>query len=115
MAICKPMGVFRMGRERDKVMLIKAGVDISRLRPEIRKRLNKIERIFNEYDNELIITSTFEGCHCAGSLHYANLAIDLRLPDEDRDSVLLEIRDYLKHNYDVCCETNHIHIEYDPK
>lgn len=96
-------------------MLIKAGVDISRLKPEIRKRLTKIEDIFNSYDNELIITSTFEGVHSASSLHYANLAIDFRLPDQSRDSVILEIRDYLKHKYDVCTEFSHIHVEFDPK
>ena len=96
-------------------MLIKAGVDISRLRREIRKRLTAIENIYNDYDNELIITSTFEGVHSASSLHYANLAIDFRLPDKSRDEIIAEIRDYLKHNYDVCVEADHIHVEYDPK
>jgi len=96
-------------------MLIKAGVDISRLRPEIRKKLNNIEDIFNYNDNELIITSTFEGRHCAGSLHYANLAIDMRLPHNNREKVMNEIELYLGRDYDVLIEMDHIHIEYDPK
>jgi len=96
-------------------MLIKAGVDISRLRPKIRKKLNEIEAIFNEYDNELIITSTFEGRHSAGSLHYANLAVDMRLPANDREKVISEITQSLGSKFDVCLEIDHIHIEYDPK
>jgi len=96
-------------------MLIKAGVDISRLRPEIRKKLNNIEDIFNYRDNEMIITSTFEGRHCAGSLHYANLAVDMRLPHNNREEIINEIKLYLGSDYDVCIEFDHIHIEYDPK
>lgn len=40
-------------------MLIKAGVDISRLKPEIRKRLTGIQMLVKKYgDDELVITST---------------------------------------------------------
>lgn len=40
-------------------MLIKAGVDISRLKPCIRKKLTKIEEIKLFYDDEeLVVTST---------------------------------------------------------
>lgn len=96
-------------------MLIKAGVDISRLRPEIRKKMNQIESIFNEHDNELIITSTYEGRHCAGSLHYANLAVDMRLPYNDRERVVSQIKLCLGLTFDVCTEIDHLHVEYDPK
>jgi hypothetical protein len=96
-------------------MLIKAGVDISRLRPEIRKKLSFIEGTYNGHDNELIVTSTFEGRHSASSLHYANLAIDFRLPDNDRERVISKITSYLGRSFDVCTETDHLHIEYDPK
>lgn len=59
-------------------MLIKAGVDISRLRPEIRKKLTEIERIVDAVGREeLVITSTYESNHSAGSLHYADLAVDI--------------------------------------
>ncbi len=96
-------------------MLIKAGVDISRLLPPIRKKLNEIEDILKYFDNEMIITSTFEGCHCAGSLHYAHLAIDIRLPDNNRENVVNDIKLCTGSDYDVCVECDHLHIEYDPK
>jgi hypothetical protein len=96
-------------------MLIKAGVDISRLRPEIRKKLNKIaRRVWSIEEKELIITSTYEGSHSEGSLHYANLAVDIRRQDRG-NAVQDELRDKLGMDYDVCLEATHIHIEYDPK
>lgn len=96
-------------------MLIKAGVDISRLRPEIRKKLTAIEKILRELSGtELVITSTFEGTHSAGSLHYANLAIDIRRPNRP-DAVRSEIKVTLGNDYDIVLENSHIHIEYDPK
>lgn len=39
-------------------MLIKAGVDISRLRPEIRKKLTALNKIYKSIKDELVITST---------------------------------------------------------
>jgi len=96
-------------------MLIKAGVDISRLRPEIRKKLTRIASIsWAMEDEELVITSTYEGAHSEGSLHYANLAVDIRRKDK-RMFTYNEIKKYLGEDYDVVLETDHIHIEYDPK
>jgi hypothetical protein len=96
-------------------MLIKAGVDISRLRPQIRKKLNETaRRVWAIEQKELRITSTYEGNHSEGSLHYADLAVDI-----GRDKKGQEVRDELKHkfgmDYDVVLEPDHIHIEYDPK
>lgn len=96
-------------------MLIKAGVDISRLRPEIRKRQNEIARIVWSIEKEeLVITSTYEGTHSEGSLHYANLAVDIRRHKNGQ-----QVRDELKNkfgmNYDIVLKGDHIHIEYDPK
>lgn len=51
-------------------MLIKAGVDISRLKPCIRKKLTIIERIIDGIEKEeLVITSTYEGNHLPSSAH----------------------------------------------
>lgn len=96
-------------------MLIKAGVDISRLRPEIRKKQNEIARIVWSIEKEeLVITSTYEGNHSEGSLHYADLAEDIRRHKKGQ-----QVRDELKNkfgiDYDVLLKSNHIHIEYDPK
>jgi hypothetical protein len=97
------------------IMLIKAGVDISRLKPCIRKKLTKIEHAMDYYDNEeLVITSTYEGNHSPGSLHYSNEAIDIRRK-EGKKKGFKQIKLFLGDDYDVICYETHIHIEYDPK
>ena len=96
-------------------MLIKAGVDISRLRPVIRKKLTKIEEFIRGIVNEeLVITSTYEGNHSPGSLHYCNEAVDIRRPNKP-DVIVREIKRYLGPDYDVLLGNSYIHIEYDPK
>ena len=95
-------------------MLIKAGVDISRLRPVIRKKLTKIEKIVDAVGKEeLVITSTYEGNHSAGSLHYCDEAVDIRRPNRP-DAVCQEIRRELGPDYDIILYNSLIHIEYDP-
>jgi len=96
-------------------MLIKAGVDISRLNREIRSALPKLQTVLNYQSEELVITSTYEGTHGQGSLHYANDAVDIRLPAKNVETVVSRIWEKLGTDYDVVSEGNHIHIEYDPK
>ena len=96
-------------------MLIKAGVDISRLRPEIRKKLNEIaRRVWSIEQEELVITCTDGGNHCEGSLHYAHLAVDIRRHKKGQE-VRDELRNKFGIDYDIVLEAAHIHIEYDPK
>jgi len=96
-------------------MLLKAGVDISRLRPEIRKKLTIIERIIDGIEKEeLVITSTYEGNHLPSSMHYANLAIDIRIFKKPQ-TVRNEIERALGKKYFVYLGNHHIHIGCDPK
>jgi len=64
-------------------MLIKAGVDISRLERTTRRSLTIVAVVLRDMDLELIITSTYDGNHMPGSLHYANQAYDVRVPQCD--------------------------------
>jgi hypothetical protein len=96
-------------------MLIKQGVDISRLNREIRRGLGIVEKIYNENNEELIITSTFEGIHSAGSLHYGNDAFDFRLPVKFPGTIIGGVRRALGPEYDMVEEQKHVHVEYDPK
>ena len=96
-------------------MLIKAGVDISRLERNTRRGLAVVARILTLNDEELIITSTFDGNHGEGSLHYANQAFDIRLPKEHTNKIELQMDAALGEDFDLCREANHFHIEYDPK
>jgi hypothetical protein len=96
-------------------MLIKAGVDISRLNREIRRALPVISRVIKDCGEELVITSTFEGNHSPGSLHYCNDAVDIRSPGKRIQKVQNDIKERLGKDYDVVLESDHIHVEYDPK
>jgi len=96
-------------------MLIKAGVDISRLERNTRRGLMRASRVMETAGEEIVITSTYEGTHGAGSLHYANQAFDMRQPEHDPVTAIHELKDCLGDDFDVVGETDHIHIEYDPK
>jgi len=96
-------------------MLIKAGVDISRLNREIRRALPKIQRLLNEFKQELIITSTYEGTHGEGSLHYGNDAMDIRVDHPNSMEIKEGVKEKLGKDYDVVYEGTHLHVEWDPK
>ena len=93
-------------------MLLKPGVDISKLNREIRRALKKIEAAYPDF----VVTSTYEGSHQPSSLHYCHDAIDIRDDNwvgEPIDPELLKQR--LGIDFDVVKSANCIHIEYDPK
>ena len=95
-------------------MLIKAGVDISRLNRQIRRCLPILVKIYLEYQTELIITATYDGTHSPGSLHYADDAVDFRYPPGGYASVRNKIRKTIPKGYDIVFHSKHIHLEYDP-
>jgi len=96
-------------------MLIKAGVDISRLERNTRRALGAVDGVLYLDGEEVIVTSAFEGNHGAGSLHYANRAFDIRLPAHDPITAVSRMRDSLGADFDIVPKGDHIHIEYDPK
>jgi hypothetical protein len=96
-------------------MLLKLGVDISRLVKPLRNALNYIDHIFLSAGTEAVVTSTFEGSHKPGSLHYSNAALDLRLPGPGREYLFGLLKDNLGNDFDIILEKDHIHVEHDPK
>lgn len=96
-------------------MLLKAGVDISRLHREIRRSLNRVNEIYYDLGEELVITSTYGGDHSPSSLHYCHDAYDCRFPKVNPGLVMDKIRARIGRKYDVVNEGDHIHVEYDPK
>ena len=93
------------------------------LRREIRRALNAIEHVYRDVaGHEAVITSTTEGTHSPGSLHYAGQAVDVALPGThgmtstaSPQDIAKALRSLLGPNYDVVVERDHIHVEYDPK
>lgn len=97
-------------------MLLKAGVSIRRLNRTTRRTLPFLERLFASVGQELTITSTFEGNHGAGSLHYCDDAVDYRRPKiVDINGFVHEIKRGIGPDFDVVLKPDHIHQEYDPK
>jgi len=95
-------------------MLIKAGVYIDRLDRKMCWALNRIGKAYKLFKEEVIITSTYEGNHMDGSLHYCNKAIDIRLPQKNTKKVLEKLLDFLGEDFDLVYYDTHFHIEYDP-
>lgn len=65
------------------------------------------------------VTSMRDGRHGPNSRHYAGLAVDLRtrhLTPEQKAEWLATLRANLDpQGFDTVLESNHLHIEYDPK
>ena len=70
------------------------------------------------FGKEIVITSLLDGVHSKNSLHYSGLAFDIRTwiyKEKHIPNFVLKIKEQLGKNFDVIFETDHVHIEYDPK
>ncbi len=93
-------------------MLRKQGVDESKLCNECRRALNTIDTQYPGW----VLTSTYEGTHSPGSLHYQHKAFDLRKTTFYSVRVVLAVlQRILGEGFDVVEEKYHFHIEWDPK
>ena len=80
--------------------------------PELHKKLDLIFQKFNVA--EAVITSGRDGKHKVDSFHYTGKAFDLRT-NHVLQALTDAIKDELGPHYDVLLETDHIHVEWDPK
>lgn len=100
---------------------LKEKVTIGKLNNALLVQLEKIGlicKVVNGKEYVMTITSTNDGKHMNKSLHYRDRAIDIRTRDmEPANRILTQV--YLKRwlgvNFDVILESDHIHIEHDPK
>ena len=76
------------------------------------KGLGRVAGLFESKGRDLYVTSKREGNHGLGSLHYIGKAFDIRGAENVSKN---EICDVLGPGFDVVVESNHIHIEHDPK
>jgi len=81
----------------------------------VRWALFVADKTCHSYGGEAFVTSTYEGVHKDGSLHYKNRAVDLRLPTSNENSIVWEMKISLGSDFDVVLESGCIHIEWDPK
>lgn len=98
---------------------IKEGVELRGMSQYIWDAVYVAKEIYRKHGLHLTITSGLEGVHSSTSLHYVGLAVDLRTSNiQSRDHAIQiteEIREALGSDYQVIYESNHIHIEYDPR
>lgn len=89
-------------------------------RPEIERARRIVVEVWKRYGYQVTLTSGEEetASHAPGSLHYVGLAEDYRTHDVAlshlRDMVA-DVRQRLGSDYDVVLESDHLHIEFDPK
>ena len=98
--------------------MLKPGVRIQGVRPEVAFVMPHIYAVATKWLGGCTVTSCVEGKHSRGSLHYAGCAIDLRTRDakpEWIDNALIALKGGLGDDFDVVREPDHIHIEYQPK
>ncbi len=98
--------------------MIKPGVDVRGIQPEILLARIIAGEIFARYGVACIITSALDGKHSKNSKHYTGQAIDLRTRHMDArlwPVVAEELNKALGPQYDVVLESDHIHVEHDPK
>ena len=74
--------------------------------------------VYEKHDVECVITSGVEGVHGRSSEHFKGDAVDFRtrhLTPEQEANISSEVRDRLGDDFDVVLESDHLHVEYDPK
>lgn len=100
------------------LLSIKPGVRVRGISNEILLAIMVAQSVFENFKEDMTITSITDGDHKPGSLHHTGEAVDLRSRDIE-GGVLLQLvaqmRLHLGGSYDVVLEKDHIHVEYDPK
>ena len=100
------------------MVVLKNSVNPAGMSVEIGLALQIIDGIYDEHGQTCTVTSLNDSKHSSGSLHYVGLAVDLRTRDIPVHLVPV-IEDALKKalgpTYDVILESNHFHIEFQPK
>ena len=103
---------------------IKPGALVTGVQPELILGLMIIQRVFDSYGYETVITEATGGQHMQGSLHYKGLAADLRskhiVTPAIKSRILLESKLCLGDEFDMILEdpngpNEHLHLEFQPK
>jgi len=100
-------------------MRIKAGVRIAGIKPELLFGLRIAESVYKGLAGaEMTVTAIVDGVHKVGSKHYVGMAADLRtsdLPPGMAAQIVAALKQQIDQDFDIVLESDHIHLEYDPK
>jgi len=101
-----------------KNIYFRQGVYGDRLHDSMRKALPKIDKVFPNRKQAVLVTSTFESSgHRADSFHYQHKAIDVKDTSNNAINELIfkDLKKALGNDYDVVWHKgSHFHCEYDP-
>ncbi len=100
------------------IVPIKPGVDVSVLSPQILLAIAEAREVYRKYGVDLTLTSGRDGVHGVHTLHKHGHAVDLRiwnLPEGSPPRATEQIAKALGEQFDVVLESDHIHMEYDPR
>lgn len=98
-------------------MRLKPGVRARGVQPETVLAIVIAAKIYEAAGAEFVVTSITDGRHGVNSLHSCGLAFDCRtrhLSDDQKGQIHVQLKAALP-GYDVVLESDHFHIEYDPK
>jgi hypothetical protein len=101
-------------------MLLKVGVITEGVQPPTWYALGIFEALYYKYGYELTVTSLVDGVHPdAKNIHGRGFAADLRTNGVPAGVLLQIVGDartlLYKLGFDIVVETDHTHVEYDPK
>ena len=101
-------------------MRFKRGINPQGIRSELLLALVVADGVWSKHGQNLVITSLNDSRHSRTSLHYSGQAADLRTRYFD-DSIKMRVADDLRDalgnhpDYDIILESDHVHLEYQPK
>lgn len=86
------------------------------IKPEAVAALIVVNSVYQANGQRFRYTCGPEGGHMAGSLHYVGFAFDCGLPVAAKiQDVVAGLKDDLGEDFDVVLESDHIHVEFQPK
>lgn len=112
------VGIVLLGRKT--VFAVKDKSVLPSNRPEIERARRMVVDVWKRYGYTVTVTSGEEpyASHATQSLHYQGLAEDYRTRDiapSKLADMVSDVRSRLGSDYDVVLESDHLHIEFDPK
>ena len=96
---------------------IKPGVDLSNISPQMAIAHSIVSDFYRDVGQSCRITSGRDGTH-THVLHYVGQALDYGIQGFTQGLLMSLLRDLqaaLTSQYDVVCESDHIHVEFDPR